>query len=428
MTNNMYSPARRLLACLLALLCLLSIGAAGGLHAWADETEETGSTTEAAASGQRVDPVNLGANCNLKVYPISSGSDYAEDLKTKASMIVDVYKVAEAVAVAGVDMYGYQFIAPFNTDALLAAAAAGMDLREDGAYIPNEKLTNEMWSSISQEAAKIVKGNSSIAPAASSAKAAGEEYASVPAVETAFLPTGLYLLVVHTDASGYWNEEKTGEPLTTKVSSDLYLYSYAPQIVTLPYKSAQMQPYVDGSPVKTSDNTPWAYALSVYLKADRQARNADLYIGKTLQKYTGNSSMIFVYHVDAFDSAGIKVYSKAYSIELTTNGSKFTLAKGIPIGTTVIVSEDYPGAACIPVGPTSYTGTMTAEGLLTSDGSLYGDSEENPLPFVNEGHGNNGGGGIENTFQFVEGTTGKPYWKFINQNQSPGTTPTESVS
>ncbi len=428
MTNNMYSPARRLLACLLALLCLVSIGAAGGLQAWADETEEDGSGTEAAVSGQRVDPVDLDEDCSLKVFPISTSSEFAEDLKTNASMIVDVYRVADAVPVPGVDMYGYQFVSPFNVKAVLDLAAAGMDLRtEDGAYVPNESMTNEIWSSISQAAAKIVKADASFVPAVSSEKAKGEEYAAVPVApaegeESSGLEAGLYLLVVHTDAVGYWNEEKAGEPLTTKVLSDGYLYSYAPQIVTLPYKSAQMQPYEAGS-VKTSDNVPWVYDLSVYLKADRQARNADLYIGKTLKEYMGSSSMIFIFHVDALDSSGKNVYSKAFSIELSANGSKYTIAKDIPIGTTVTVTESYPGAACVPVGPTSYTGTMTTEGLLTSDGTLYGNSPKNPVPFENKGNGNNGGGGVENTFVFVEGEeSGDGFWKFNEQyNYHPGT-------
>ncbi len=419
MTNKMYYSVRRLLACLLALLCVLSIGAAGGLHAWADDTgEEVDPSAEAPVSGP-YSPVNLGANCHLNVYPISANSEFAEDLTENAAMTVDAYKVADAAAIPGIDSYGYQFIAPFNTDALLAEAAKGMDVRtQDGAYIPNENLTNEIWDTISQEAAKIVKGSASVTPAASSVKAEGDEYASVPLSETAFLPTGLYLLIVHTDSSGYWNEEKEGEPLTTKVLSDGYIYSYAPQIVTLPYKSTQMQPYDKDKPVKTSDNTPWVYHLSVYLKAERQGRKAELTIKKTLHDYKGTSEMEFVFHVDATVKKGDKeqkVFSKAYSLMLKENGEAETEPIKLPVGATVTISEDYSGAACEPDGTTKYTGVMTPEGLDTGEEVL------NPVPFVNKGKNNNNGGGIENTFEFTQSTGDSGYWKFIPKNVTPET-------
>ncbi len=426
MTNNIYSPARRLLTCLLALLCLFSIGAAGGLHAWADETEEAGSGTEAAVSGQRVDPVNLEADCSLKVYPISTSSEFAEDLKTNASMIVDVYRVADAVPVAGVDMYGYQFVSPFNVKAVLDIAAAGMDLRtEDGAYVPNESMTNEIWSSISQAAAKIVKADFSFVPAVSSEKAKGEEYAAVPAAPaegeaSSALETGLYLLVVHTDAVKYWNEEKAGEPLTTRVVSDTYLYSYAPQIVTLPYKSAQMQPYVEGSPIKTSDNTPWAYDLSVYLKAERQTRYADLTLTKTLQKYHLKTPVEVIFYVNAYDNPDEPpIYSKAYSIKFYGNGTKQRKALKVPIGSTVVITESYPGPDCkqvVPANNEGYTGIMTENGLSV-DGTLTN------VHFVNEGNGPNGGGGIENTYTYEESLSpsSEGAWNAGEQNENPGT-------
>ena len=185
-----------------------------------------------------------------------------------------------------------------------------------------------------------------------------------------------------------------------------------------------MLPYVEDSSVKTSDNAAWVYALSVYLKAERQGRKADLVIKKTLEEYKGNSSMFFVFKVDAVNSAGVTVYSKACGIQFFENGTKYAYAEDVPIGTTVTVTERYPGAGCVPVSPTTYDaeGNPYWTGIMTTNGLDIGDEVLEEVPFVNKGSGNNGGGGVENTFKFVEGDTGDGYWTFISQNQTPGTT------
>ena len=392
MTNIRYAPAARLLACLLAGLLLMGLGAVPGVHAHAEV----------------YDPIDLEKPCSLMVYP-SGSTEFQEDL-ADAVLKLDVYQVAAAAPVPGVNTYDYTLGAAFTSlESLLAAAR---EPKTDTAEKSAAEQSREAWAELAQKAAGIIQTGTSGAAPTTIVKAEGETTLAVPN-----LGAGLYLLIARSDDADYWEGSAEEGDLTSVAHSDGYNYLFAPQLVSLPFKSSVMEePGEDDAPVMTSDDAGWVYAVTLYLKPERQPRKADLVIKKTLQNYKVKSDALFIFHVDAFDEKGVNIYSKAYSIVLSKDGTAYTLAKDIPVGATVTVKEYYTGASCKSVGPTEYEGIMTSEGLDTGSEVLF------VVPFVNEGKGHNGGGGIENTFEYTPSATDPDsgYWKFINQNLDPG--------
>lgn len=392
MTNIRYAPAARLLACLLAGLLLMGLGAVPGVHAHAEE----------------YDPIDLEKPCRLTVYP-SGSTVFQEDL-ADAVLKLDVYQVAAAAPVAGIDTYDYSLGTAFaSLESLLAAAREPKTATEEKSAAEQSR---EAWAELAQKAAAIIQTGTSGAVPTTIAKTEGETSLAVPN-----LGAGLYLLIARTDDADYWEGSAEESDLTSVAHSDGYNYLFAPQLVSLPYKSSVMEePGEEDAPVMTSDDAAWAYAVTLYLKPERQPRKANLVIKKTLQNYKVKSQALFIFHVDAFDENGVNIYSKAYSIALSVDGTAYTLAKDIPVGAAVTVKEYYSGASCKSVGPTEYRGTMTSKGLDIGSEVLY------IVPFVNEGDGHNQGGGIENTFEYVPSDTNPDsgYWKFINQNLNPG--------
>lgn len=417
MTNRSVSAAARLAACLLALVCLLSLPALPGARAFAESPEEPAAPVDLTAGG-----------CGLTVYPVSSYADFAEDLRDNAAITVDVYKVAEAAAIPGVDAYGYRFIPPFDDASVTTAAAAGMTLA-DGVNVPNAALSAAKWDELAQAAAAVVK-NSTAEPAKLSAvKAKGAESVRVPASGT--MDKGLYLVLAHTEETDYWDEEAAGGALTTKVESSGNKYRYLPLLVTLPHKSETLGnyrydddgPIVPDEPVTSAAEGAWIYDLTLYLKPESENRKADLIIKKTLRNYHVNSKALFVFRVDAAmpDAPDTSVYSAVFSVSLAADGSKATIARNIPIGAEVTVEETYFGASCKPSPGTKtvYTGRMSENGLV-----IGSEAPRKVLEFFNEGDGTNGGGGIENSFEYKEGE----HWVIIAQNQDPGVDESELVS
>ena len=392
MTNIRYAPAARLLACLLAGLLLMGLGAVPGVHAHAEV----------------YDPIDLEKPCSLMVYP-SGSTEFQEDL-ADAVLKLDVYQVAAAAPVPGVNTYDYTLGAAFTSlESLLAAAR---EPKTDTAEKSAAEQSREAWAELAQKAAGIIQTGTSGAAPTTIVKAEGETTLAVPN-----LGAGLYLLIARSDDTDYWEGSAEEGDLTSVAHSDGYNYLFAPQLVSLPFKSSVMEEAgEDHAPVMTSDDAGWVYAVTLYLKPERQPRKANLTILKTLKDYTVNSPVIFVFQVDAVNEKGENIYSKAFSIALSAKGSATTLAEGIPVGATVTVKETYSGASCVPDSKTEYTGIMTSDGLDTAE-----DGVLKIVSFINKGNGHNKGGGVENTFVYSESVDEEGFWEFESKNYTPGT-------
>ena len=422
MTNKFWTDAARLIACLLAVIILFGAGAGSVTCAFAADDDVT-PVEEPSASftppdvpyTEVTDPVDLTRDCELTVYPCGSGASFKDDIDG-AEITMDLYKIADAKVITGVDSYDYTLVSAFSS---LSAQLAKARKVADGVDNKAE------WDKLAQDAAAIVKGGS-VTPFLSAVKAEDAESVVIAGTEDKrFLP-GLYLIVPHTDATDYWKAQSSAnDPILSVAYTDYYYYYYQPLLVSMPYKREAIP--AEGV-VMTSDDGGWYYGLKVYLKPEQQAY-ADLWIQKTLRDYHVDSDAIFVFYVDAVmpvtgedgTVTNEKVYSKAFSIlfdKETVNhfgdNVKFTVARNVPIGSTVTVTEEYQGSSCEPVGTTVYTGTMTRSGLLLSSGDVL-----QPVPFVNKGNGTNGGGGIENTYTY-EPTASGGAWGNGTQNGSPG--------
>lgn len=405
MTNKRIKQPKRLIACLLALVCLFGLISGAGSRAYAEESgedpsgEDPGTGTGTAVFYEvSTLPIDLSTPCELTVYPCGEGS-FESDLNS-ATITLDLYQIATAVAVTGADTYDYSLAEAYSSLSELLEAARTMEHREE-------------WNVFAQRAAAIIKESSgsgtAITPFLTATKAAGEDSTVIAGTSDSPFRAGLYLLVPHTDSSNYWKQDAATDPLLSWVYSELFDYYYTPQLVSLPYKREAIPTTTE--PVMTSDAGGWYYGLNVYMKPEQEAY-ADLWIKKTLTDYHVKSNAIFVFQVDAVRD-NVNIYSKAFSVLFSADvvsGVKYTVAKSIPVGATVTVKEIYQGSSCTPVGQIEYTGIMTRGGLKV-DETLY-----QPVPFENKGSGSNGGGGIENTYTFTDDKR----WNNGTPNLSPG--------
>lgn len=389
-SNPRHRHAQRLALMLLAAVCLMTLLPGPYLYANAEDavTEEPAPTASGA-------PVDLTQKCSLTVYRVPQNSEYEEDAAAAETMVVDVYQIAEAVAVDNLDTFDLKLVAPFNTEAVRTAAgiAADADTLSTGAAV-----TEDTWTAIAQAAAVLIRDAATpVTPTVSG----GSTGAGSPApTAIADLQPGLYLLIMRTDAADYWQEiedETTGDKtVATLAYSDRYNYLYAPQLVVLPYRS------------NTAAAEDWQYDLSVYLKPEVEPREGDLVISKTLTGYRGQGEAKFIFQVEATltkNGQTSNVYSNVVSITFEGDDTKLiTLARAIPIGANVTITEIYAGPNSKLTSAKTVTGVMTVDGLLQT-----GEEEAGPAEFTNQG-GYRDGGGITNRYVWNDDGTGGGSW------------------
>lgn len=299
--------------------------------------------------------VDFNKDCSLKVNPGSP--DLAEDL-AKAGIMIDLYKVADAAPVAGYDTYTYQM-----TDAY------------KGIEIP-EYPGNDDWKALSQKAAAIaLNGKPDI------------EGVPVDQPQTG-LKSGLYLVIARgsdVPEEGYvvrTKGEDGSETVTTLARTNEYVYSFLPELVSLPGKEA-----VDGN-VATSNPGDWIYDMEITLKPEQALRYGSLEIVKQLDTYETKDPATFVFQVEAV-LGGQTVYSDVVSLTFTEPGQKSVLLDRIPVSAQVKVTEVYSGAVYTPTTAaeqnTVIEANRTVQTAFTND---YDDTHK-------------GGGSVTNRFTYA---------------------------
>lgn len=153
------------------------------------------------------------------------------------------------------------------------------------------------------------------------------------------LSTGLYLVVAH------------------QVESDQYIYSFTPYLVSLPGNNYGQ----DGA------NDDWIYDVEVSLKPSRENRFGDLEIIKALKAYNATlGGATCVFRIEA-EKDGI-VYSDVKSIVFDAAGTKsITIAKKIPAGAVVTVTEVYSGASYKLISDPEKAQTIIADQTVSVD-------------------------------------------------------------
>lgn len=307
----------------------------------------------------RADSVT-GEKCSLTIAP--GGEELSADLE-KADVVVDIYKVADAVDIEGQDSYTFAFL-------------DGYEALEDS-YKKNPD--NAAWRRMAQTAAKYaLQGGEPLRRGNPVNQRIGD------------LSCGLYLLIARgADIKDYQttvkNEDGT-EDIVTIARSGSNSYTFAPELIALPSKQITDE---NGDVVNTTGgNSPWIYDMSVTLKPSKEDRLGSLEIVKNLLTYSVNDPAVFVFQVEA-ELDGKVVYSDIVTMTFTEAGQKKVLLENkIPIGAQVKVTEVYSGA--------SYKITSAKEQSVTIEAEKVAQ-----VTFTNDHEPtNHGGGGVNNHFTY----------------------------
>ena len=386
----MRMKSRRTLAVLLSMILLLAL----------------------APSGFAVD---LEAKNTVTVTLAQPESDYAKDLKG-TRIHADFYLLAPAVRYAppyeNVDSYTYTV--PDKGTAfyeLLDKLTKELNEAEVPEAPPVQEAVFHQFEPYAQAFAEIVLSRGYSSPPA----ATGDLVVDQTAITVQDLTAGLYLLIIRGDGleksenpeTGYVKrtQQAAGEEgaegnsvLSTRVVTDRNEYLFEPQLLTVPTK-------VDKTSGEQQYNTAygeWENLLMIYAKSTQVPKNGDLKIIKNLT-HAGPDSVTFVFEVKWQEKKGSENVDKAKYVSLTFDGKsqmeEYILAKTIPIGTTVTVTEVHSGLAYSIVGDNTKTATIVVPSPDAPDGSSGNQATEiAEVSFTNDHSGPGGGYGVLNRF------------------------------
>lgn len=205
------------------------------------------------------------------------------------------------------------------------------------------------------------------------------------------LSAGLYLVVAR--GQGLQNyiteikDESGATQIATVAYSQSHIYTFAPELVSLPGKQAD----ASGS-VNTANPGEWIYDMSITLKPEQDVRQGSLEIIKTLLSYSASAGpAIFVFSVEAVLN-GENVYSNVISMDFTEAMQQSRRIDKIPVGAQVTVTEIYSGACYKLTTDETQTATIPADGIVSVSFTNDYDSSSKK------------GGGITNRFEYSSDT------------------------
>lgn len=339
--------------------------------------------------------LDLEEDCYMTIFPESKDKTeeqkFGDDLEINAHVVVDVYKVADAIKVPGYDTYSYEFKGaykdlslPQNTDA-------------EGIKHP----TAEDWRNLSQEAAKIALTQSEDTQMVISTVDASKDRRAMwlPGdPDTGSTAAGLYLLIARSHDMSETADYKIhmgseDGDIATIASSEQYTYIFSPELISIPMRGygetldikgplpdAENGPLPGGMTGEytymTSDDGDWIYNLNVYLKPVRVRRYGSLEIAKKLQVYesedkvqepttggTGqNEKVTFVFEASWTDpDDSTKTETRVDSLTFDGAAEEKLRIDRIPVGVEVTVKEVYSGASYDIVGKAEQKAKVEAE-------------------------------------------------------------------
>ena len=316
--------------------------------------------------------------------PVLSGTAHAVELDTACSLTVtveskqmeggpqempevalDLYKIADAVTAEGQDSYSYK----------------------------------EGWQQLAQQAADITFS-------AGNLPCATVETAESDRLTAADLDAGLYLMIArgrNLTAEEYIvrntaaEEGETDSWITTVAYSDSYVFTYEPQLVSLPAKEADEE-----GNIVISGSGEWIYNATAVLKPELSGRYAALRIDKELLSYRTGNPATFVFLVEA-TLQGETVYSNVVSMDFNEAGSQSELITDkIPVGAEVTVTEVYSG-----VTYRIAEGSQTVQNIILNNIEPDEEGFSNIVSFRNEYDGTGrSGSSITNHFEYMDDGAG----------------------
>lgn len=358
---------RRVLACLLAGMLLLSALPALADNAFVDLTEECKVTVNATATDDEAFKKDIAeAKVQVDLYLVAAA---VKELKDESGKVIK--------DVTGSDTYLYQLEPAF-------AEIGPIPETED---IAEPRPTSEEWRALADAAAAIILDGAEIEPAAANV-AAGTQITGLKA--------GLYAIIAHGEGMtpGQYvrtipAEDGTAEKTVTIANSAVFEYQFQPELVSLPTKEAP-----EGGQANTADATPWIYDPTVAMKPGREQRKGSLTVTKTLESYKAGEKASFVFRMTVENPYAVPAesYSKVYMLNFKEPGSKDFEVTDLPAGATVTVTELYTGATYRLKDSDGGPKTIAADAFIE-------------FSFVNEYEPDNPGGGygILNHFYQTEG-------------------------
>jgi len=278
--------------------------------------------------------VDLSQPCAVTVQ--AGGPDFAEDL-AQADVVIDLYEIAGAYETEGYDALSWQFIAPYDELTI------------------GDTMDADAWRSLAQSAAQIALTDG--VPVVTGAPAGTRVEAMNDGTP---LPPGLYLVIARgaqvEDYIVRGTDEDGSETLSTTAWSPEYVYSYLPELISLPSREDVVLSE-DGD--EESQPGDWIYDVTAALKPSRDPRNGFIRIDKTLLRYDSSETPMFVFDVEA-ELDGEVVFSDVLPMTFLSAGTK-SITLEMPVGAVVTVTEQYSGASYRLVTEAEQTVTVTAE-------------------------------------------------------------------
>lgn len=336
----------------------------------------------------------------------ADNKDMLDDLKKPDNdpVVYDLYKVADMVNDGG--YYTYVFTTEFQRlreNTFLTEKYGNLIDAKNQLVVPRDgsEINSGLWDDLSQEAARLALDipRKEAAGTGTDAEESNSEGTGIQAgsglpvigeiigtnepganrftpvlagaslgVETpnpASLDAGLYLLIARgtsvednkyitkeyavtnpdTQAGGTVpapGKETKEEKIVTVAYTDQHVYTFAPQLISLPTKDPE------NGVVSTANSGNWDYSPTVYLKPEQHMRYGRLEIVKdliTYESFDGQSEeAVFVFQVEAVLN-NQSVYSDVKTLYFASAGKKNVVVDKIPVGATVTVTEVYSGAS-----------------------------------------------------------------------------------
>lgn len=362
--------------------------------------------------------LNLEEKCTLTI------SRTVEDAKRQGDVVVDLYRVADAVPSEGYDAYTLTLLEAYKGLEKDLRTAMSEGMKDGKPNNPNVNGVNASYRKLAQAAAEIALEPQTVeeekdGETISVQKPTGVLEKQIDLSEgkkedkAEGLEPGMYLVIAHGKdltvdryvarmaVNDYTKEDapeyvpgidSQTDQIVTKAYSDGYAYTYLPELISLPARVDENGNIISGS-FNTADTAHrWETTLTATLKSEQSRELAALRITKTfahedstplsgdeLIKEDGFAFRYEVYLDEEFLFSDVEtIYYKA------GEPNRCDTEKKIPVDATVRVTEIYSGAAFSP---------ETLEGKTAVRNPESGMFE---VTFNNTYTGNNTGGNVIN--------------------------------
>lgn len=395
-----------------SVILALPVWNVGRAEATETDTSETdGNDSNEAGNGGSTGPrtsEKLDLNTNTTLHITRAATDQ------KGNINVALYKVAGVEKIQGYDAYTLKSLdSPFGN--LDFTAALGQDESAEGSE--NALGMNVLYTKLAEEAAKAAlgvkaeNGKLTVNPVIDPINKDNLMVIGPNETKDITVPSGIYLVIAYgedlkpAEYVGETTKDDGTKQLVTMAYSDGYVYSYQPELISVPCKGGNPS----GS-FSTADDGPWYYTVNISLKSEVKSEMASLEIEKIFE--TSDGALISgkdgcVYEVKA-ELNGRIVYSNAVAIKYSDEKHTYLFDKKIPVGATVTIEEVYDGAGFNKESDSDKTSPLGTV-IIPSAKEDSGTNAGNKATFTNKSNGISTAGNII-TNKFTPGQDGTYGW------------------